>query len=114
MPTQPDKLRGKDILQLIDSGNLRVDIDSGVIQLHNTGLLTPRPNIETGFDYVRIFFKDKAVDQPIHELVWMAGAGTLIPQNWVVVHLDSNVEHNTWNNLICLHKDDFLKTDMQG
>jgi len=119
MPTQPDKLKGQTILHLINSGNLLVDIDTGEICLRgeeggyrrSTHTLTPNHNIETGFDYVRISFKDKTIDQPVHELVWMAGAGTLIPQNWVVVHLDSNVEHNTWNNLICLHKDDLLKIE---
>lgn len=109
MPDNSYKLMNKrELLQLVKKGPYTFDIDEGVICNKHGKQLKAYTN-EEGHMFVRVYWKGKRKACAVHRLIWMAATGCTIPKKFEIHHRDTDVAHNSFENLMCVHELDHRK-----
>jgi hypothetical protein len=97
------KITDNDILKMIKSGEIKVDLETGDVR-RNGRLLkgcNGRGRCEDRLGY-HISVNGNRRMIVAGKLVWMAGARRILPEGFVVHHIDEDIYNNTWMNLIAV------------
>lgn len=107
------RLRDRDIIKLLKSGRLRVDLDTAVVYGAKGRPLCIHPT-EAGRAQVKIWSTPFCAWILRYRLVWIAGTLSPIPKGFEIHHRDEDFTNDCFENLICLHKIDHRKIHGKG
>lgn len=103
------KITDQQILSLLESGAYRVDLDTGEIFNKSGKQLKIFYDMYDRF-FVRLYIGRQARREiSVCKLVWIAGTKSVVPDGFEVHHRDTYKAHNSFDNLICLHRIDHQK-----
>lgn len=99
------RLSDSEVLALVKAGRYRVCATTGRVFGRGGKELSPfakkdHPNRW----YIRVQYNGGRRGISRGRLVWMVGAGCVVPAGWDVHHRDENRSADNFDNLICLHK----------
>lgn len=106
------RLNDREVLEALHI-NYDVDIHKGEIYSKRTGkpmfrFYARKVGSDERSTYPRICIKCKGrqSSRSLCKLIWMYSRNTVVPKDCEVHHLSTDHTDDSWDNLICIHKDD--------
>lgn len=108
------RLTAREVMAAIRRKVYTVDLATGTLTRTSTGRVVTPFAKKGGRKLVRVYAEGKVKAIHLARLVWMAGAGRLIPKRFEVHHRDGDNDNDGFDNLICLHYLDHRKVHNQS
>lgn len=98
------KLSDDDILSLILTGSIVVDVETGAVskpdRRRGGTQFLPTEECDNKYLHVRIYHNGGRRSIVVHKLVWMTKNSNTVPAGHELDHDDTNRQNNHWSNLI--------------
>lgn len=74
-----------------------------------TQYISTRNRMEGGDPRVHLRYQNKRISVHVSQLTWMSTTMDVIPPDFQIHHIDGDPLNNSYDNLVCIHKDDHIK-----